>query len=172
MVLGMFFIGISTFYWTGRLRALRLESALLDEYQQMAEVLPDRPSRPKHIFIEWFVDSAIETQVYAENRWTISSNFSSYLDQSARPSEPGNIIIYGHNTRNILGNIRALKGGEEIKITSEDETERLYVVTEIHEVGADQTKYLEPTFEETLTLYTCSGFMDQKRFIVRAKPKS
>jgi len=42
-------------------------------------------------------------------------------------------------------------------------------VKEIVEVKPDQVEYLLPTSEETLTLYTCSGFMDQKRFIVRGE---
>lgn len=171
IVLGIFCIAFSGFYWLGRLRALRMESQLLAEYNNLPQPLVSRPSRPRHVFIKWFVDSEIEAQVFIDNNWTISGDKTSYLDQSARPKESGNIILYGHNTRKILGNIRALKGGEEVALTTEDGSTHLYEVSEIHEVEPNQTKFLEPTSEETLTLYTCSGFLDQKRFIVRAIPK-
>lgn len=170
MVTGIFCIAVASIYWTGRLRALRMEDQLLAEYQSQASQLPTRLSPPKHIFIKWFVDTDIETQVFANDQWTISSDVASYLDQSARPGEVGNMVIYGHNTRGILGNIRALKGGEQVVITSDDEVRRTYLVTELIEVEPTQTTFLEPTFEETLTIYTCSGFLDQKRFVVRAKP--
>ena len=102
----------------------------------------------------------------------ISGAEASYLKQSAKPGEPGNIIIYGHNTRQIMGNIRALKGYETIQLTTQDGTIHKYKISLIDEVDPSETKYLLPTEEETVTLYTCSGFMDKKRFIVQAKPIS
>ena len=168
VALGIFLMIISGVYWTLRFRALSLDEALLAQYEQVED---NRPSRPSHLFIEWFVDSSVETQIIQDNHWTISEKASSYLDQSARPGEQGNIILYGHNTRRIMGNIRALQGNEEIKLTTEDGVEHIYLVETIVEVDPSQTKYLEPTEEETLTLYTCSGFMDKQRFIVQAKPQ-
>lgn len=70
-----------------------------------------------------------------------------------------------------MGNIRALTGSEEIKLTMEDGSEKIYEIEEILEVDPGQTEFLQPTDEETLTLYTCSGFMDRQRFIVQAKPQ-
>lgn len=172
IILGIFCIFISGFYWIGRAKALRMEQQLLAEYNDFSNQLPTRPSRPKHIFIKWFIDSDIETQIFSNDNWTISGDKTSYLDQSARPQESGNIILYGHNTKKILGNIRALKGGEEVVVTTEDGQTHLYQVSEIHEVEPNQTEYLEPTSREVLTMYTCSGFLDQKRFIVRATPKN
>ncbi|MDH5533839.1 MAG: sortase [Candidatus Pacebacteria bacterium] len=168
VALGIFLMFISGVYWTLRFRALSLDNELLAQYEQQAEV---RPNRPTHIFIEWFIDTPIETQILQDNHWTISEKEASYLDQSARPGEAGNIIIYGHNTRKILGNIRALQGNEEILVTTDDGEEHVYTIETIVEVDPSQTKYLEPTEEETLTLYTCSGFFDKQRFIIQAKPQ-
>lgn len=125
---------------------------------------------PAHIFIEWFVDTPIEPHVYTEGTWTTSPDKASYLTQSARPGEVGNSIIYGHNKRSILGNIRALKGTETIVLTLSDGTTKEYRITNIVEVQPHETQYLEPTDSEMLTLYTCSGFLDKNRFIVQAVP--
>jgi len=168
IALGIFLMIISGVYWSLRFRALSLDKELIAQYEQVED---QRPSKPTNIYIEWFLDTPIETQILQDNHWTISEKEASYLDQSARPGENGNIIIYGHNTRKILGNIRALKGNEEIKLTMEDGSEKLYLIEKIVEVSPDQTEFLKPTSEETLTIYTCSGFMDQQRFIVQAKPQ-
>lgn len=71
-----------------------------------------------------------------------------------------------------MGNIRALKGNEDITVITEDGVKHIYTIDTIVEVDPSETKYLEPTSEETLTLYTCSGFFDKQRFIVQAKPKN
>ena len=166
---GAFLVLISLSHWYFRYQALSLSAELLAEYKQTEQ--EDTSLLPTHIRIPWFVDAAIEKQVYSDNRWTISAEKVSYLSQSARPTTNGNVIIYGHNTREILGNIRALKGNEIITLTLENGMQRDYIITTIDEVDPHEVKYLQPTTQETLTLYTCSGFLDQKRFIVQAVPK-
>lgn len=125
---------------------------------------------PTHIYIPWKVDVAIDPEVYKNGRWTVSDTNASHLVQSAFPGEKGNIIIYGHNKRNIMGNIRAMKLGETITLTTASGAKRVYQVVSTHEVRPEDTSFLAPTEEEVLTLYTCSGFMDSMRFIVRATP--
>lgn len=167
MAIGVFFMVLSISHWILRARALRLEDSLVEQFQQTTV---ENPILPTNIFIEWFVDTEIEPHIYQNGQWTTSADKASYLMQSALPGEAGNIIIYGHNTRSILGNIRALKGNEHITLTLSDGSKRNYQITTIVEVSPDKTAYLEPTDSETLTLYTCAGFLDKNRFIVQAKP--
>lgn len=133
--------------------------------------IPALPT-PVHIYIPWNTDAKIDPGSYRDGSWTVSSDHVSYLMSSARPGENGNIIIYGHNKRAILGNIRALKGGEEIVLTLDNGSTRSYQVDSVHEVSPTDTDLLTPTESEVLTLFTCSGFLDSKRFIVRASPVS
>ncbi len=166
---GILMMSVSGIHAYFRLRSLRLEKELVRRYQQ--EVHPLRKPRPVKIAIQWFlIDVPIEEEVYREGQWTISETRASHLADSANPGEAGNIIIYGHNKREIMGNIRALKGSEIIHITTEDGKESRYHITHIQEVEPTQTKFLQPTTKETLTLYTCSGFLDKKRFVVQAEP--
>ena len=125
--------------------------------------------QPTHILIPWFVDVKISQQSIVDSRWTIAQNEASHLVSSAKPGENGNIIIYGHNTRAILGNIRALKGGEIATLTSADGQQYHYRITEIMEVKPDEVEHLLPTKQEMLTIYTCSGFLDSMRFIVKGE---
>ena len=141
----------------------RLAADLSSAYQQ-------RPPKPIHIYIPWKVDVGIKQQAIVNHRWSFNPDFASHLFTSARPGEPGNIIIYGHNKRQILGNIRALKLGDKITLITADEHQHHYQVTAVEQVSASQTKYLSPTEKEMLTVYTCSGFADRHRFVVRAAP--
>lgn len=147
-------------------RALSLDKQTVEAYAQPQQ----RPAKPTKIFIRWFVDTAITDAVYTGTKWTVSPDTASYLLQSARPGEKGNIILYGHNTREILGNIRALKGGETVLLTTEDGVGHTYRVESMAEVPPNQTELLKPTDFEVLTIYTCSGLLDSQRFIVRAVP--
>lgn len=168
IVAGAFLMFFSGLHWYFKYQALSLDEQLLAQHTQANQTSTN--NIPAHIYIQWFLDTPISEQVLIDNNWTISETEASYLRQSAQPGQPGNIIIYGHNTRSILGNIRALKGNETITLTTKDGTEHKYQISLIKEVNPNQTEYLLPTKEEILTLYTCSGFMDKKRFIVQAKP--
>jgi LPXTG-site transpeptidase (sortase) family protein len=80
-----------------------------------------------------------------------------------------NTIIYGHNKDNLFGPIRWIKVGSTIEILGDDNKIYLYNVTKIDIVKPNNLEYIKPTVDETLTLYTCTGFLDSQRFIVIAK---
>ena len=169
LVTGIILTGLSLGHRLLRTRALKLSDAVVTQYLADSPVASS-PNYPTHINIPWFVDVAIDPQPFVAGNWSISENHVSYLVDSALPGEPGNIIMYGHNKRTILGNIRVLKGYEKITLTLSDGSTRVYQVESMQQVSPTQTQLLAPTDSETLTLYTCSGFMDSQRFVVRAKP--
>lgn len=144
----------------------RAETTALKEQQ------PNLSASPTHIFIENQINVNVESFHLAEGKeWVVSDTQATYLADSARPGQAGNIILYGHNKRSIFGNLRNLKGGEEIVLTTEDGVEHRYKVILIKEVSPSNTTFLLPTRQETLTVYTCTGFFDTRRFIVRAVPQ-
>ncbi len=102
--------------------------------------------------------------------WTILPDSVSYLVDSAGLGDGGNIIMYGHNRDNILGPIRWIKEGAVIEVTGNNNLIYKYEVVKTDVVGPDNLDYIKDTQEETLTLYTCTDFLDSKRFIVVAKP--
>lgn len=142
----------------------------MTEYIAQQVVAYQPKAYPTHIEIPWYIDVAIDPHTFVAGEWTVSEKHASYLTDSSLPGEPGNLIIYGHNKREILGNLRALKGYEEITLTMSDGSTRQYRVDSIQQVNPTQTELLSQTEEEVLTLYTCSGFLDSQRFVVRAIP--
>ncbi len=169
MTIGIFFISFSIVHWYLKFQSLSLSKQLLTQYFNQ-EIASHRNSIPINIYSQWFLDTPITEQIMVNNAWTVSEDKASHLAFSSNPGDGGNIIIYGHNKRKILGNIRAFKGNEIITITTADGGEYKYQINKIAEVDPKQTEFLKPTDEEVLTIYTCSGFMDAKRFIVQAKP--
>lgn len=170
LVSGILLVALSVSHNILRLRSLRVDNQIVKEYLVESGQDERRPNYPVHIYIPWFVDIDIDPQIYQSGTWTISPDTASYLTASALPGNAGNIIIYGHNKRNILGNIRALKGSEIITLTMLDGTTRNYQITSLTETNPEDTKLLRPTDSEILTIYTCSGLLDSQRFVVRAIP--
>lgn len=167
---GILLVVVSTSHRLLRARSLSVSEAVVTEYRTQQTIADQPQIYPPHLEIPWYVDVAIDPHTFVAGEWTVSEKHASYLTDSSLPGQPGNIIIYGHNKREILGNLRALKGYEEITLTMSDGSTRLYRVETISQVSPTQTELLNQTDEEVLTLYTCSGFLDSQRFVVRAKP--
>ena len=148
-------------------RSLHLNQKLVSAYQ--TQTLARKP-RPTRISIRNLVNVGVEEAVVADNTWYVSSSSATHVAQSANPGESGNIIIYGHNRRDILGNIRSLNGDEKVTVTTDDGAQHEYKIIAFYEVDPEQVQFLAPTTDETLTIYTCSGLLEQNRFIIRAVP--
>ncbi len=102
--------------------------------------------------------------------WEVAATGASHLATSANPGTEGNIVIYAHNSQDRFGKIRELDRGDSIKLVDRDGLLYEYEVMTTKTVSPDQIEDVLPTDKETLTLYTCTGFADSKRFIVKAQP--
>lgn len=126
---------------------------------------------PTHITITSIsADLSIDTTHIKNNEWEINKNGVSYLDSSARLNEEGNIILYAHNTHDRFGKIFDIKWGDMITITDEKGDMYKYSVYEMWEVSPTDINYLNKLVSpNTLTLYTCSGFLETQRYVVKAQ---
>ena len=111
----------------------------------------------------------IDVGAIKDGVWQISYNHPTFLDTSAAPGSGGNTVIYGHNKNNIFGPIRWLNVGASIEIKGSDGKTYYYKVIKTDTVNPDNLEYVMPKNEEVLTIYTCTGFLDSKRFMVIAK---
>jgi LPXTG-site transpeptidase (sortase) family protein len=102
------------------------------------------------------------------NKWEVTDKGVSYLKTSVLPGDKGNSVLYGHNWTNLLGNLTKIKTGEKITIEFDDKSKKEFVVTLIQEVNPDDISILNDTVDNRITIYTCSGFLDSKRFVVVA----
>ncbi len=101
-------------------------------------------------------------------KWPSTKSGVSILTQSVVPGEKGNAVLYGHNWPNILGDLDKIRTNDLIIIKYSDNSEKIFTVEFTQEVWPDQTHILNPTQDSRLTIFTCSGFLDRKRFVATA----
>ena len=107
-----------------------------------------------------------------DNRWTISKTGISYLTTSGKLGEQGNVILYGHNTQDVLGGLWKVQAGDIVEVTDSGGNTYKFEVFERKEVKPNAVEILESADDSRLTIYTCSGFLDTARFVVVAKKAS
>lgn len=110
----------------------------------------------------------IEAGKVVENRWEVSERGVSYLTSTPAPGQLGNTVMYGHNRDAILGRMQNLVSGDKIYVLGDKGTIYKYTVFETKEITPQQVEILNQTEDKRLTVYTCSGFLDQSRFVVVA----
>jgi LPXTG-site transpeptidase (sortase) family protein len=132
-----------------------------------------RAARPSHIVINRVgVDLNVTPAAIENGIWQTSQTDATHLVDSARPSEGGNVVVYGHNTKKIFAPLHQVKTGDIITLTTEDGRAHEYQIDQITTVTPDQIEVVLPTDHEVLTVYTCTGWLDSKRLIIKAKPRS
>ncbi len=102
--------------------------------------------------------------------WDTSSDKVSHLAYSKNPGDGGNIVLYAHNTRSLLSRLPDMTTGDIITLTTDNGKSHYYTVRETMTVTPEDIENVLPTGHEVLTIYTCTGFLDTKRFIVKAVP--
>lgn len=100
--------------------------------------------------------------------WETTTQGVSYLATSPVPGDVGNSIMYGHNWTNLLGDLVHVRPGDQIVLIYKDSSRKTFTVELTGIVSPDQTHILSPTKDRRITLYTCTGFMDSKRFVATA----
>jgi LPXTG-site transpeptidase (sortase) family protein len=111
----------------------------------------------------------IEKGYIEKGRWHVSPTAATYLDTSSTPGNPGPIVIYGHNKKDIFGSLSGVVKGNYVSILTADQKIHNYQITSKLIVSPTNIAVLEAT-DETLIIYTCTGWADTQRLVVKAKP--
>jgi LPXTG-site transpeptidase (sortase) family protein len=95
--------------------------------------------------------------------WSTSEEAASYItfDQGT--------IIYGHNFPRILGSLQRVRVGDVVEVIDAAGEVKKYEVTSTKQVYPEYIDSILPSEDEPLVIYTCVGFLDTKRLVVRAK---
>lgn len=103
---------------------------------------------------------------YQFNSWKLDDKHPVYLQGSGIPGENGNIVIYGHNKKEVFGHLNQVKLGDQISILTNQGETLIYSVDSIKDVFPYQVDVLKPTDFQKITLFTCSGIFDSKRLVI------
>lgn len=164
---GLICLILSAFFFWERYNPQRLAFAVND-LRPLSETV--NTALPTEIIIkDLSLDLPILPAKLEKGKWEATSKGISWLSSSPIPGTKGNSILYGHNWPNILGNITKLKPGQVIKIKFADGSIKLFVIDSTVSVSPNEVSILAPSKTSQITLYTCSGFLDNKRFVVVAK---
>lgn len=98
--------------------------------------------------------------------WQLS-NDAGLVIQSSEASESA-IIVYGHNYERILGKLPLVEVGDSVELVLNDWSKQQFEVTEVKQVSPDEVGVLFSKAKNDLIIYTCTGFLDTKRLVVRA----
>lgn len=116
------------------------------------------------------INTAVVKGAVKDNQWYISEDSANYISKNIPGNRKGNTIVYGHNTKNIFANLKDVTEGEEITVAYANGDTQTYIVEEIYETFPTDITPIQPTEGDVLTIYTCSGFFDTRRIVVRAAP--
>lgn len=166
-VLGLLLIAVGEFtlYYERRVLSFTSNPYSSPQSHSNAEFLPK-----KIMISDLKIDLPIEEGKIADGVWEISTKNATHLDTSSLPGESGNIVIYGHNKRVIFGSLVGARKGMKIDIIMANGNIRSYVVNEVLKVDPSNIGVVSPMSKEELTVYTCTGFLDSKRLVVKASP--
>lgn len=101
--------------------------------------------------------------------WELSETGASYGLGSGYPGEKGNIVIFAHAKEDLFYGLKDIEEEDVIYVLSKEKWYS-YKVYKIDEVYPNKKEVIMPTETETLTLFTCTGFFDEKRLVVKAVP--
>ena len=129
--------------------------------------------QPKRIYIKNVdINLSIEEGKIVDGVWQISSTTATHLINSDVPGRTGNVVIYGHNLWNIFGKLENIQKGDVVDIFTVNGRKYEYKVSDILRVDPSDIEVVNPTNYSVLTIYTCTGFLDSKRLVVKAMPVS
>lgn len=125
-------------------------------------------SSPIRIIIpELNIDIPVKEAKVVNGFWEVFPDVAGFGTGSAYPDEAGNQVIFAHARKGLFLSLKDAKVGEMIYIFTK-ERRFTYKIVDIKEVLPSQTEVIASTNTAILTLYTCSGFADSKRLIVKA----
>jgi LPXTG-site transpeptidase (sortase) family protein len=167
ITLGMLCVGFWGAHRVLYERSLTLSDAILARF---AKEQPKGLALPIHITISNTINLPVVPAGKVDGVWAISKTSANYVHGSAVPGQPGNTIIYAHNSPEMFGPLDKVKEGDAVAVRATDGTLHRYTVSSVVWVTPGHTELLSPTKEETITLYTCGGLLDALRIVVRAEP--
>lgn len=164
IILGSFLILFGGYLVTERYSPKKLEFKNLQiAKSNSSEITPVRIIIPT-----LKIDNGIYPAEIDNGNWESTTKGVSYLSSTPVPGESGNSVLYGHNWPSLLGNLTKIKPGEKIEIVMNTGEKKKFTVEFTSIVDPDQTHILSQTTDTRITLYTCIGFLDSKRFVATA----
>lgn len=162
LLVGIYFISQSFLNLAKRQGIFRLRTS----NSPQIIVAPEDPLRIEIPHVK--VNLPIYTAEISQEKWPTSESGVSYLKNSGKLGITGNLIMYGHNWKSLLGGLRYSKVGDPLTVYSQNKSYQ-FQIKYIAVVDSRDVSILADTTQERITLYTCIGFLDSQRLVVVAE---
>ncbi len=106
---------------------------------------------------------------YAEESWTVPTGGAAILTNPTAVGARGQ-VIYGHNWRSVFASLTKANPGDIIATEYANGQRKLYTVTEVFTTDSTDPSALTRGSDTSLSIYTCTGWLDSKRIVVVAEP--
>lgn len=174
-ILGVFLllIGFSILYLSDQNRVPNISSSFESEPVKVEgfendehdeSMLPQRIIVPKAN-----IDLKVDSSKIVGGYWEVFEDVAGWGVGSSLPGEQGNQVIFAHASDGLFATLEEVDKGDLIYVHTQRDW-YTYEIQDIFEVYPNDTDVISKGEEELLTLYTCSGYADNKRLIVKAKP--
>lgn len=135
------------------------------QYTASDEQLVQKNNLPTHMTIpDLNIALAVIPAKFEGSEWQTTKDGASYLTSSPVPGSVGNSVFYAHNWNSLFGKLPQIKAGNIIEIEFADHTKKKFAVAYTLEVSPGDASIIGGSDDKRITLYTCSGFLDTKRF--------
>ena len=165
---GIFLIAIGAFslvrYQSLSLPLSKSSSNFSDVFASAATSWPKFVSVPKGK-----IYAQIATGGYKYGKWILDDDFVLYLPTSDKLGQGGNTILYAHTRERLFGNLKKTSVGDLIILGDANGKMYNYSVYSIEHIKPYQTDMINTNVKDTVTLFTCDGWFDEKRLVVKAK---
>jgi LPXTG-site transpeptidase (sortase) family protein len=115
------------------------------------------------------INIKVEASEIENGTWKVPEHAAGYAEGSAYlDEEHGNSILFAHARNGLFRDLLGIKIGDEISVIGTKNLYR-YEVTSIEKILPDEIDKIKSFGDHQLTLFTCEGWNDQYRLLVKAK---
>lgn len=127
------------------------------------------PLWPKNVRIKSIsLEAEVASGGYKDEKWILVNDHALYLPTSSKLGDGGNTILYAHNTDKLFGNLKKTSVGDIIDVNDADGKTYSFSIYSKEYIKANQMGKLATNLKDTITLFTCDGWFDEKRLVVKA----
>lgn len=175
----LFWSGVGVFGWSMWNFSDGWRQKIVDQASETKKVLAKQNQQTEEA---WVVEDRVPVEIsfpkidvsvdvvpnqIVDGEWQVAELQANYLIGSGVIGRTGNVVIYAHKRPNLFGNLSQLGPGDAVKIKS-TEVSAEYMIVDSRLVKEDAVEVLADTNLKELTVYTCDGWKDEDRLVLKA----
>ena len=106
---------------------------------------------------------------YEDGKWILDGNYVLYLPTSDKLGQGGNTILYAHNREKLFGNLKNVSIGDTVLLGDSHGKIYAYKVYSREYIKPYEVEKINTDKRNTVTLFTCDGWFDEERLVVKAE---